>query len=43
MSKCGLSHRGESNLQVFESKILRKIFGSTRDEVSGEWGKMRNL
>jgi hypothetical protein len=25
---------------VFENKVLRRIFGPKRDEVTGEWGKL---
>jgi len=27
---------------VFESRVLRKIFGCKRDEVRGEWKKIHN-
>jgi hypothetical protein len=27
---------------VFENKVLRRIFGPKRDEVTGEWGKLHN-
>jgi stalled ribosome rescue protein Dom34 len=27
---------------VFESRVLRRIFGSKRDEVTGEWRKLHN-
>jgi hypothetical protein len=27
---------------VFENSVLRGIFGSERDEVTGEWGKLHN-
>jgi hypothetical protein len=27
---------------VFESRVLRKIFGRKRDEVMGEWRKLRS-
>ena len=27
---------------VFENKVLRKIFGAKRDEISGEWTKLHN-
>jgi hypothetical protein len=27
---------------VFENRMLRKIFGSKRDEVTGEWRKLHN-
>jgi hypothetical protein len=29
-------------LRVFESRVLRRIFGSKRDEVTGEWRKLHN-
>jgi hypothetical protein len=27
---------------VFESRVVRRIFGPKRDEVKGEWIKLRN-
>jgi hypothetical protein len=27
---------------VFENRVLRRIFGSKRDEVTGEWRKFQN-
>jgi hypothetical protein len=27
---------------VFENKVLRRIFGPKRDEMTGEWRKMHN-
>jgi hypothetical protein len=27
---------------VFENSVLRRIFGPKRDEVTGEWRKLRN-
>jgi hypothetical protein len=27
---------------VFENRVLRRIFGPKRDEVTGEWRKLRN-
>jgi hypothetical protein len=27
---------------VFENRVLRRIFGPKRDEVTGEWRKFRN-
>ena len=27
---------------MFENKVLRKLFGAKRDEVIGEWRKLRN-
>ena len=39
-----LTLREERRLRVFENRVLRKIFGSKRDEVTGEWRKlMRSL
>ncbi|KAJ4428292.1 hypothetical protein ANN_24310 [Periplaneta americana] len=29
-------------MRVFENKVLRKIFGAKRDEVTGEWRKLHN-
>ncbi|KAJ4442562.1 hypothetical protein ANN_04149 [Periplaneta americana] len=29
-------------LRVFENKVLRKMFGAKRDEVTGEWRKLHN-
>ncbi|KAJ4446767.1 hypothetical protein ANN_13464 [Periplaneta americana] len=29
-------------LRVFENKVLRKIFGAKRDEVTGKWRKLHN-
>jgi len=31
-----LTLRAERRLRVFENKVLRRIFGSTRDEVTRE-------
>ncbi|KAJ4435918.1 hypothetical protein ANN_18540 [Periplaneta americana] len=37
------NNRGEEHrLRVFENKVLRKIFGAKRDEVTGEWRKLHN-
>jgi hypothetical protein len=27
----------EHRLEVFENRVLRRIFGPKRDEVTGEW------
>ncbi|KAJ4444133.1 hypothetical protein ANN_05922 [Periplaneta americana] len=32
----------EQRLRVFENKVLRKIFGAKRDEVTGEWRKLHS-
>ena len=37
-----LSLREERRLRVFESRVLRRIFGAKRDEVTGEWRKLHN-
>ena len=29
-------------MRVFENRVLRRIFGSKRDEVTGEWRKLHN-
>ena len=34
--------REEFRLQVFENRVLRRIFGPERDEVTGEWRKLHN-
>jgi hypothetical protein len=37
-----LTVREEHRLRVFENRVLRRIFGPKRDEVTGEWRKLRN-
>jgi len=37
-----LTLREELRLRVFENRVLRKVFGPKRDEVTGEWGKLHN-
>ena len=37
-----LTLRGEQRLRVFENKVLKKIFGSKRDEITGEGRKLHN-
>jgi hypothetical protein len=37
-----LTLREEHRLRVFENKVLRRIFGPKRNEVSGEWRKFHN-
>jgi len=34
--------REERRLRVFENRVLRRIFVSKRDEVTGEWRKLHN-
>jgi hypothetical protein len=33
----------EHKLRVFENRVLRGIFGSKRDEVTGGWRKLHDL
>ncbi|KAJ4427636.1 hypothetical protein ANN_25284 [Periplaneta americana] len=37
-----LTLREEHRLRVLENKVLRKLFGAKRDEVTGEWRKLHN-
>jgi hypothetical protein len=37
-----LIFREERSLRVFEERVLRRIFGLKRDEVTGEWRKLHN-
>jgi hypothetical protein len=37
-----LTLREEHRLTVFESRVLRRIFGPKRDEVTGGWRKLHN-
>ena len=32
--------REERSLRVFENRVLRRVFGSKTDEVTGEWRKL---
>jgi hypothetical protein len=32
----------EHRLRVFENRVLRRIFGPKRDEVTGGWRKLHN-
>jgi len=32
----------DPRLRVFENRVLRRIFGPKRDEVTGEWRKLHN-
>jgi hypothetical protein len=34
--------RKECRLRVFENRVLRRIFGPKRDEVTGEWRRLHN-
>jgi len=37
-----LTLREENRLRVFENRVLRKLFGPKRDEVTQEWSKLYN-
>jgi len=37
-----LTLREERRLRVFEDRLLRRIFGRRRDEVTWEWRKLHN-
>jgi hypothetical protein len=42
---CGtwsLTLGGEHRLRVFENRVMRRIFGPKRDEVTGGWRKLHN-
>jgi hypothetical protein len=34
--------RERCRLRMFENKVLRRIFGPKRDEVTGEWRRLHN-
>jgi hypothetical protein len=34
--------REERRLRVFKNRVLRRVFGLKRDEVTGEWRKLHN-
>jgi hypothetical protein len=33
---------GNYRLRVFENRVLRRIFGPKRDDVTGDWRKLQN-
>ena len=37
-----LTLKEELRLRVFENRVLKRVFGPKRDEVTGEWGKLHN-
>ena len=37
-----LTLREEGRLRVFENRVLRRVFGPKRDQVTGEWRKLHN-
>jgi hypothetical protein len=34
--------REECRLRVFDDRLLRRIFGPKRDELTGEWRRLHN-
>jgi hypothetical protein len=38
-----LTLREECRLRVFENRVLRRIFGPKRDEVTGERKRLHNI
>jgi len=38
-----LTLREERKLRVFENRVLRRISGPRRDEVTGEWKRLHNV
>jgi hypothetical protein len=38
-----LTLREERRLRVFENRVLRRVFGPKRVEVTGEWSKLHNM
>ena len=37
-----VSLRDERRLRVFENRVVRRVFGPKRHEVTGEWSKLHN-
>ena len=37
-----LTLREERRLRVFENRVLRRVFGAKREEVTVEWRKLHN-
>jgi hypothetical protein len=40
--KRSVTLREGHRLKVFESRVLRRIFGPKRDDVTGDWRKLHN-
>jgi hypothetical protein len=38
-----LTLREENTLKVFDNRVLRRIFGLKKEEVTGEWRKLHNV
>jgi hypothetical protein len=39
---CSLTLRKEHRLRVFENRVLRRMLGRKKDEVTGGWRKLLN-
>ena len=39
---CSLTLREERRLKLFENRVLKRIFGPKRGEVTGQWRKLHN-
>jgi hypothetical protein len=39
---CIILYFEERRLRVFENRVLRRVFGPRRDEVTGEWRTLHN-
>jgi hypothetical protein len=37
-----LTLKEEHRLRVFENRVLRRIFGPKRNDITGEWRKLHN-
>ena len=37
-----LTLQEERKLRVFDNRVLRRIFGLKRDEITGEWSRLHN-
>jgi hypothetical protein len=37
-----LTLKEENRLRVFENRVLKRVFGPKRDEVTGVWRKLHN-
>ena len=35
-----LTLKDERRLRVFENRVLKRVFGPKRDEITGEWTKI---
>jgi hypothetical protein len=40
--KLGLNFKEKYRIGMFENKVLRRIFGLKREEVTGGWKKLHN-